>query len=695
MASGNALMRWSGDIRGWFANHAAWSDRFVNLALAIGTGLLVWLTLAVQSFWLSIAVWGLYIAFVAVGTQQGWLKMLGPVLIYDMIRTSRRNRYFILRMIYAGFLFFILSYMFAIAFVMSQDFMGPGGRDRFDNKALAVLCETFFMFFMLIQITLVVLLTPAYVAGAIAEEKDRKTMEFMLATDLRDREIIFSKFLSRLANMGLLLITGLPILSILQFIGGVDPGLMLAGFAATALTMLGIGSLSILFSVLFKKPRDAISLTYLMLVAYGAMGVFVLILRNTGHWLLNIPVWFNDAATIGDLMTAFNAGNPIAVIWEIMMAIRMMGLSRVLPDVLTRYAWFHLTVTVICITWSIVRLRSIALKQSSGGSTAKLRWYQKLRPRIGNQPMIWKEIFIESGAKLNWLVWIAVIILVLLTLGTGVFIVGAIIYDFLEFGGRRDFWRTLNEAMNVWFRIAGDFVGCILLLRTGVRAATTVTTERERDTMDALITTPMSAEVMLFAKLVGNLTSLWAGWAWYGSMMLLALLTGGLNPFAVPVLLLSLFVYSVVVTMIGLAFSIYCRSSLQASILTVLVTLFVGGGHWILTSCLCMPIFGAMMMILQQHFGFNHGMMRTMEELGLYFVKFQAGMTPPFVFAWNAYSWRELENWRHGDDMRHFWEFTGASIFGLFLWMAAAVLLWFFILMRKFRQITRRIELEE
>src|SRR5437660_1620479 len=83
-----------------------------------------------------------------------------------------------------------------------------------------------------------VLLTPAYVGGAIAEEKDRKTLEFMLATDLLNREIVLSKLGSRLANLALVVITGLPILSILQFLGGVDPNMILAGFAITAMTVV-------------------------------------------------------------------------------------------------------------------------------------------------------------------------------------------------------------------------------------------------------------------------------------------------------------------------------------------------------------------------------------------------------------------------------------------------------------------------
>src|SRR5207302_11017958 len=89
---------------------------------------------------------------------------------------------------------------------------------------------TFFSSFTVVQLIAVFLLTPSYVAGSIAEEKERKTLEFLLATDLRNREIVLSKFSSRLCNMLLFILTGLPILSALQFMGGVDPDLVVASF---------------------------------------------------------------------------------------------------------------------------------------------------------------------------------------------------------------------------------------------------------------------------------------------------------------------------------------------------------------------------------------------------------------------------------------------------------------------------------
>lgn len=676
---------WLRETKGWLSNRAAWPERALNTSFLAGAAGLLWISLSWLTLPQALGVWGFFLLALGFASWMGWIKLLGPVLFYDMIRTARQNRYFFLRMLYAGFLFIVLAYMVFFSVLLER---------QFGRRQHALLAESFFMFFMLVQLTLVVLLTPAYVAGSISDEKERKTIEFMLATDLRNREIVLSKLVSRLGNMSLLLLTGLPILSILQFIGGVDPELMIAGFLAIALTMVGIGSISILFSTLFKRPRDAISLTYLLMLAYVS-------LATTGWGLASAPfmatpiAWGDDPPTLADAARVLNAGNPLVGLWDITNAISGRGvgtLATVLPGVLERYAWFHLTLAAVCVTWSVVRIRAISLKQTTAGETVRMGWWQRLRPPVSDSPMLWKELFVEGRTRLNWLIWIAVFLLVLLTLGSGLWVLGHHLYHAFVLEQPFQF-EMLPEAMNIWFRIAGTFVACLMLLMTGVRASTTITSERERTTFDALITTPMSAEGMLFAKLVGNIVGMKLGWFWFITLLLLALLTGGLHPVAVPILLASCFVYSVFMSMLGLMFSIYCRSSLQAAVLTVLTTIVVGGGHWIVTSCFCIPVFGAAISLLAFRFQIPHEVERFFAELGLYFIKFQAGVTPPFVIPWCSFSYRQIsEGWRHAD--RHLWELCAACVVGLLVWCVLSVFLWFFILVRKFRLVARKVEID-
>src|SRR5262249_33764693 len=150
---------------------------------------------------------------------------------------------------------------------------------------------------------------------------------------------------SRLANLTLFLLAGLPILSLVQFLGGVDPRLMLAAFAATGLTMLGLGGLSILSSVQLRKPRDAIALTYLVVFAYLTLSALAHVYLGS----ITAPVWGLSALvealggaplTVADLGRAMSSGN-LAIVWgEVDRAINSGSLPQVLPALLRKYAIF-------------------------------------------------------------------------------------------------------------------------------------------------------------------------------------------------------------------------------------------------------------------------------------------------------------------------------------------------------------------
>ena len=239
--------------------------------------------------WLTVSLWALLGVTAAVLLRRGWLKLFGPVLFYDMLCTARRGRYSLIRCAYSLFLLLVLFWSWSLTFGRSA--IGPA------REQAGLIAMNYFMWFTLVQLIATFLLTPAYVAGAIAEEKERKTLEFLLATDLRNREIILSKFGSRLCNLTLFLLTGLPILSFLQFLGGVDPDLVLASFAIVGLSVVGLASLGILNSVMFKRPRDAIAMTYFMAIGYLACATvgFAFQMGTRAGWpFAEAPIWLTD-----------------------------------------------------------------------------------------------------------------------------------------------------------------------------------------------------------------------------------------------------------------------------------------------------------------------------------------------------------------------------------------------------------------
>src|SRR5262249_23184183 len=149
-----------------------------------------------------------------------------------------------------------------------------------------------------VQLAAAVVLTPILTAGAITEERGRRTLDFVLLTHLKDREIIVGKLAARLAQVALILLTGMPVLGLVQLLGGVDPNIVLAAFAATLLMMVSIGSVAMYNSVRAYNTPAAIVATYFLCITYTIVSLGCLgFVAGTGFRWLD---WIAD-------------GNPIAV----------------------------------------------------------------------------------------------------------------------------------------------------------------------------------------------------------------------------------------------------------------------------------------------------------------------------------------------------------------------------------------------
>lgn len=634
---------------------AAWKDYLTAGLGLVGVAALLWLTSrlgAVQQFFL----WATYLVVLAWLSRRAGARLFGPVLFYDLIRLARQNRFFLLRCGYAFALALVLYWAYIEfwdrwGFMQARLYRGQSGALAFSGSptaaAMAELAEWFFYTFMIVQFSAVFLLTPAYTAGAISEEKDRKTIEFLLATDLHNREIVLSKLVARLGNMALIILTGLPILGIVQFLGGVDPNLVLAGFAATGLTLLSLGSFSILCSVYLRKPRDAIVLTYLGVVAYLGLAT---LLHET-------------PALSGPLTDLVNTGNLYTALATLRADVEKgSDLAASISGALRSYAIFHVIFASLCVIWSVLRLRVLALKQSSGGSPrtgAPARTSK--RPRLRVLPMVWKEIHIEPGLRLNLLGRAVVGLFVLLSLLPALAIVGMFALEVYvgTYAANHNpglLWQSLGSAVNPWLRLAGCTVACLLLIAVAVRAAGSVSGERDRETLDGLLTSPLESHDILFAKWLGSLVSVRWGWLWLAVIWALGLSTAGLSLPGVCLMAIAWLVFAGTLAGVGLWFSTACHTTLRATLLTLIVTA-VAALHPGLVLLFCAAPGGG---------GFP-------SFLGLF--------SPATAFYWLSCTQVEF----HQQEIR-----TIGILFGLFIWSLAAVCLWT-TTRRRFRMLSSRM----
>jgi len=650
------------------------------------------------------------------------VHFVGPVLIYDMMRMARRSRFMLLRTFYVVLLFSLLATVYESYFPITQSnwFEGQG-----DPNTLAQFASTFFMWFMIIQWLAVLLLTPAYVAGSIAEEKHRKTLEYILATDLTNREVVLGKLVSRLGNLTLFILAGLPILSLTQLFGGVSPDLLWSGFIVTLMTMLSLSGLSIWISVLAKRPRDAILLTYLIIITYFALYGALLALK---FGVFNAPLAGGSPSSPAEvaqlgfdwLWYVYTSGNVFQALYDLYEAIGASaatgGYGQALLGLLLRYVAFHGTIFLACTTLAVLRLRRVFIKQAYSSSSSspggRGKSHSRSRhPNVGKYPMLWKEVVCEGSFGLGWVGTMLTALVALLVIGFGLgiliwtalqrlvdretiliffaglaaalaLIMGLLLVSLAFRGAIRIVLMlaalgigavavflalqltpnsylgasgVIQEVMNVYVRIAGTAVAALIWLAVTVRAAGSVGAERDRQTLESLLSSPLTNVEILVAKWIGSVTAV----RWLFLLLLaiwtLGLISGGLSPIGLLLVAGTVAIYTAFCCSLGLFCSVHCSTSLRAMLWAVSAVIVWGGAHLFCTGS-CMAMF----------------LIRSSGPAGEWPLFFLLGQTPIFVAGAAALQGNEFS----GFSGREMLEVAAFCFVGVCTSELAAVLLW-------------------
>jgi ABC-type transport system involved in multi-copper enzyme maturation permease subunit len=501
--------------------------------------------------------------------------LFGPITTLEMITAARRARYFIVRVLYAGVLLALLwtNYMETLG---SKYRVRGGQYVETDGTAtigeVASFSRAFFGTFAWAQIGAVLLLTPAMMAGSIAQERERRTIEYMFASMLTNGEIVMSKFLARTIHVGSLLLVGLPLLAIAMLLGGIDPALLLIVFVVTIATLAATASLSIAVSVWAKRSRDAVVRTFVFLLAFLILPPIL--------WLLQGYVWpwLEWLTELGRLLTAVN---PFAVLIDLFSGRPSVGVAfspwRPVWPLVASYFCF----SALALVWSIVSLRRVYRKSVGAGDAAPkwARMRRRWRPALRTRPMLWKELFAATAMlQLGVAGRIAVALLFIASMVPGAIIA----YNFNSFGGRRGVEEfALGQMMAV------TLLECGALLVVAIRAAGSVTAEKERDTWTSLTSTPLGPAEIVWAKIAGSIYA--ARWFFLPIGLWWALVALFFPAFLVitPMQLATFAAIALAVSATGVWFSSWCRTSIRSMASTVALAVFLGGGYLM---C-CLPLF--------------------------------------------------------------------------------------------------------
>jgi len=197
-------------------------------------------------------------------------KLINPVLGKEFtlrMRTPRSMWALLFYLTAIGILAFGFLYVFRIDYGIASGAFDPG-RSR-----------TMFLFISIAQLGLIAFMTPGLTAGVVSGEREKQTLNLLLTTQQSSTSIILSKLFASLSFMTLLVISTMPVFSIVFLYGGISPGQVATVFAFYLFTMLAFGSFGVLFSTLMRRTMLSVITSYgLTVFLYGGTAFLYLIL---------------------------------------------------------------------------------------------------------------------------------------------------------------------------------------------------------------------------------------------------------------------------------------------------------------------------------------------------------------------------------------------------------------------------------
>jgi ABC-type transport system involved in multi-copper enzyme maturation permease subunit len=443
---------------------------------------------------------------------------LGPIVRRDLVSMARRPRTYAER--------FMLGLMFLIVIGVCLVGWDLAGRDRVSIRSQTQFTLMTFGLVVALQLCSSLGTIPGQLAPVIAAERERKTLDALLSTQLTNADIILGLVISAMVRVLTWLSVFLLVMALMTLTWGLDPRLAGLALAAAFSVSFALVSLSLAVSVESPTVRQALSLAVPLWMAAASLPLLVVMLLPrlwpwAAHWLVPVVSPLIDVSPLVPFLTLIGMGRGrfLETTW------RMIGLQ--------------LAGGVFLIMWAIVRLRRASRGLYDGATKALIRrlmsngWHPR-RPPCGTDPVLWYEKYRTQGrSRADIMIgrFIAISLTVLLfamlfwlarpawrearergfrvradlSRGPGIhdvhplarWLVAGIHSQPPPGQARAEFNAVARQATAIFY--------LMFILVTMGFSAESITSERNRDTWSGLLATPLTGWEILRAKMLGAL----------------------------------------------------------------------------------------------------------------------------------------------------------------------------------------------
>ena len=370
-----------------------------------------------------------------------------PLLAKELTEQAARQRTYVTRFGYTALLFVATCVLF-YGNLSSDETTSVLGRGRPMFNQLVTL-----------QFWGIYLLLPATVCSVISSEKEKDSLCLLMLTTLTPWQIIVQKLFGRLIPMFTFLFISFPLMAIAFSNGGVTSSHMWSGILLLALTCLQVGSFSIACSAFFRTTYEAFAASYLcfLLLCYMIPGMFA----------PNVFAW---AETRALQETVAGSMIMIASICVFLFLARVFLESRAfVPARNYLLELFRLLDRIYTdmnhVTGGIVLTKDVDLLP-------------------GTQPVAWRETSKKSLGTVRYLFRVLVVLEL------------PLLWTFQLIRGNSG---TSTDVVSVLLYVLWGISAAMVAMH----AAGLVSSERSRQTLDVLLTTPIAARNIILQKFRG------------------------------------------------------------------------------------------------------------------------------------------------------------------------------------------------
>lgn len=407
--------------------------------------------------------------------------MLGPIFSRELVTVPRRSGHFAGRTALIGLLGIlgITTWQATVGFARNAT-LGE----------TASFGQLFFQIIAFVQLLLTLFFAALSAAGAVSQEKDRRTFVLILLTDMRDYEIVLGKLVGALLPIIILLLVSAPILAMLLLLGGIDPEQVLQAELVLLASAVAAGSLGGLVALWREKTYQALALSVLFLVLYvcitQGLGTVGPMISASMDWV-TVQAWCDPFIAMQSVLEPPAGGHG--------------GIAPTYGFVLVMFAWCA-ALNGIGIwklrKWNpsgepIMQREGEAEDPESDESiAAEKRAKAHAAPgavrEVWPNPIMWREVRTLAYGRRPLLVKIAFGIVLTLILYFA-------ISELNRPGGRPAFAAAYGLVP----------VAVLSLLLVAAQAVTSITSERDGGALDVLLVTDVSPKEFVFGKLFGVL----------------------------------------------------------------------------------------------------------------------------------------------------------------------------------------------